>query len=289
LKVFRAADDLRRNLDEIRGNGCSVGLVPTMGALHDGHLSLIHRAASNHEAVVVSIFVNPLQFSPSEDFENYPRDAERDKQLAEGAGATHLFIPTTVEMDPAGEAATQIEVGRIGEVCEGKYRPGHFSGVATICVKLFNTVQPQSAYFGKKDAQQLAVIRQVVRDLNIPIRIMSCPTVRDADGLALSSRNEHLNNEQTRAAAILFRSLSAAADLASNGERSAKKLIARAKKEIEAERTVALEYLEIVDPSTFEPLEEVGVGSLAAVATHVGPVRLIDNIELPFPPRERPG
>ncbi|MGI8425428.1 MAG: pantoate--beta-alanine ligase [Actinomycetota bacterium] len=282
MKTFEQISDLRQDLAGLAGRGSekSIGFVPTMGSLHEGHLALIRQAASNHEVVVVSIFVNPLQFAPSEDFESYPRDAERDKALAEKAGATHLFVPPTEQMYPKGEAATRIEVGRIGEVCEGKYRPGHFSGVATVCVKLFNIVQPKSAYFGIKDAQQIAVIRQVVNDLNIPIEIVLRPTVRSASGLALSSRNQRLNKAQASAATVLSKALFAAANLASKGEHSVRALVDHSKELIEAEPAVTLQYLEIVDPATFEPQNEITPGSLMVLAAQVGPVRLIDNIEL---------
>lgn len=279
MQVFRTITDLRRSLAGSR-QGTAIGFVPTMGFFHEGHLSLIRRASTGNDLVVASIFVNPLQFGPTEDFEAYPRDLERDEDLARQAGVTHLFVPEAAEMYPSGRPSTRIEVGRIGEVGEGRFRPGHFSGVATICVKLFGIVQPDRAYFGEKDAQQLAVIRQVVRDLNLPVEIVACPTVRGPGGLALSSRNGYLSPRELDKAAHLYRALFVAARLAEEGERSAGVLAAKAKAVLKEEPDVRLQYLEVVDGNTFDPVDMAGEGSVITMAAYVGSVRLIDSVKL---------
>ncbi|MGH2721624.1 MAG: pantoate--beta-alanine ligase, partial [Actinomycetota bacterium] len=188
-----------------RRAGRSIGLVPTMGFLHEGHASLLRRARAENDRVVLTIFVNPLQFGPGEDFERYPRDLEGDLRVAEAAGADYVFAPSTAEVYPHGAAATTVDVGRIGGIVEGAFRPGHFNGVATVCLKLFNICRPHRAYFGRKDAQQLAVVRQMVADLDVPVEVVSCETVREADGLAMSSRNAYLDPGARAAAAVLYR------------------------------------------------------------------------------------
>ncbi|MGH9196355.1 MAG: pantoate--beta-alanine ligase, partial [Acidimicrobiia bacterium] len=203
---------LRKEIAQDRAAGRTIGFVPTMGALHDGHLSLVRRARSENDRVVASIFVNPLQFGPKDDFKKYPRDLRGDSALAESAGADYLFAPEVDEMYPRGQIQTAIEVGEIGDVLEGHFRPGHFGGVATVCVKLFNIVSPDRAYFGCKDAQQLAVVRQVVRELDLPLEIVPCATVREADGVAMSSRNRYLSDEERKAASAIPRGLFAGVD-----------------------------------------------------------------------------
>lgn len=255
----------------------TVGFVPTMGALHEGHLSLVRTAREQNDEVVVSIFVNPLQFGPSEDFERYPRDMQGDSQKAIEAGATRLLTPTVDEMYPI---ETRIDPGPIGDVLEGQFRPGFFVGVATVCVKLFNLVQPHRAYFGEKDAQQLAVIRQVAKDLNLPIEIIRGPTIRETDGLAMSSRNAYLQPEQRRAAVVLSKALFEARD---SGEYSADALKKIVTERVAEEPAVELQYVEAVDPLTFQSVSEItgrSDGAVLALAAFVGETRLIDNVEV---------
>ena len=280
-----------------REQGRTVGFVPTMGALHRGHASLMQRARAENDVVVASIFVNPLQFGPTEDFFRYPRDLESDARLAEEAGVDHLFAPEVADMYPAGAVATRVDVGPIGEVGEGFWRPGFFSGVATVCVKLFNIVGPGRAYFGQKDAQQLAVIRQVVADLDLPVDVVGCPTVREPDGLAVSSRNAYLDPEARRVAPALAAALFAARDAASSGEDSARELRWLVETYLEGEPSLRLQYVDLFHPLTFAPLERLaGTGgpgrAVLAAAAHAGGTRLIDNVELvagPAQPGGEPG
>lgn len=270
--------DLR---DELRASGAkSIGLVPTMGALHEGHLSLIRRARQENDVTVVSIFVNPLQFGPAEDFDKYPRDLDADAAKAAAEGTDLVFAPQASEMYPNGELSTRIDPGPSGEILEGHFRPGFFPGVATVCVKLFNIVQPQRAYMGEKDAQQLAVIRQVVRDLNLPIEIVGCPTVREPDGLAMSSRNVYLDAESRKAATVLSAGLFEAKELFDSGETSAEILKKTVSERIREEPLVRLQYVEVVDRETFQPIETVAGPAVAAVAAFLGETRLIDNVTL---------
>ncbi|HEX9316683.1 MAG TPA: pantoate--beta-alanine ligase [Actinomycetota bacterium] len=263
-----------------RREGRSVGFVPTMGALHEGHLSLLRRARADNDAVVASVFVNPLQFAPTDDFARYPRDLDADAALAAEAGVDHLFAPEVAEMYPRGSIATRVDVGPIGDVGEGAWRPGFFAGVATVCCKLFHIVGPDRAYFGQKDAQQLAVIRQLVADLDLPLEIVGCPTVREHDGLALSSRNAYLDPEARRAAPALAAALMAARDAAAGGEGSAAELRWIVQTCLEAEPGIHLQYVDLFDPATFSPRERLGGRGVLAAAAHVGGTRLIDNVEL---------
>lgn len=280
MEVFATKREVRLAVARDRRAGRTVGFVPTMGALHDGHLSLVWRAQVENERTLVSIFVNPLQFGPAEDFRRYPRDLERDLKLAEGAGADYVFAPPVEEMYPAGEPATRVEVGRIGEVAEGRFRPGHFSGVATVCVKLFSIAGADRVYFGRKDAQQLAVIRRVVRDLDIPLEVVACPTVREPDGLAMSSRNAYLDPEAREAAVALSRGLFSARELAAAGIAEAAALRSRVEEVVASEPGVRLQYADVFDPDAFEPLESVEGGAVIALAAVVGGTRLIDNVEV---------
>lgn len=249
-----------------------------MGALHSGHTSLFRAAKEGNDIVVASVFVNPLQFGPKDDFDRYPRNLDRDISVAEGAGVDYLFAPATAEMYPKGELQTMVEVGRIGQVLEGLHRPGHFDGVATVCVKLFNIVQPDRAYLGQKDAQQAAVIRRVVRDLDLPVEIVVCPTIREPDGLAASSRNAYLSPKEREAAAALPQALGAASDLVSAGEDSAARVAEAARTVLVAAPGVRPEYVEVVDPRSFEPVQSINGEALIALAAHVGETRLIDNV-----------
>ena len=251
-----------------------------MGALHEGHLSLVRRARNSGGCVVVSIFVNPTQFGPGEDFESYPRDPEGDLAALTEEGVDLVFAPTVAEMYPSGSIETRIDAGAIGEVAEGLYRPGHFAGVATVCVKLFNIVQPDRVYLGQKDAQQVAVLRQVVLDLNLPVEVIACPTVREEDGLAISSRNRRLDPQGRRAAAVLHRALELARELVESGETSSAEVKAAAREVIARQSEVSLQYLDVVDHLTFRPVDRVVAESLVILAAFVGSVRLIDNIQV---------
>jgi len=259
----------------------AVGLVPTMGALHAGHLSLIQRARQENAIVIVSIFVNPLQFGPTEDYQSYPRTLEHDRQLCEQGGVDAIFAPTVEEFSPDRDLITQVvpPVGMTSVLC-GSRRPGHFQGVATIVTKLLNVVQPDRAYFGQKDAQQLAVIRQLGAALNLPVEIVGCSTVRETSGLALSSRNQYLTPEQRQQAAVLYRSLQRAEQAFYSGERLARALIEAVKTELAMVSVVQMEYVELVHPTTLIPLEKVESSGTLAIAARVGSARLIDNIIL---------
>jgi pantoate--beta-alanine ligase len=256
----------------------TVGLVPTMGYLHEGHLSLIRRAREENEHVIVSIFVNPAQFGPREDLSRYPRDLERDMRLIEPY-TDLVWNPTAEIMYPPGYQ-TWVDVEAMTRPLEGAMRPGHFRGVTTVVAKLFNGVQPQRAYFGQKDAQQAAVIRQMVRDLNFPIEIVVCPIVREADGLAMSSRNIYLDPDQRKAATVLYRSLSAAKDAYESGERNAEKLRQLMKDVLASEPLAEIQYVSCADYDTLEDLSQIKGKALLSMAVFIGKTRLIDNVVL---------
>jgi len=257
----------------------SVGLVPTMGYLHEGHLSLTRRAKAECKAVVVSIFVNPTQFAPTDDLSKYPRDLERDLRLLESVGVDLVWTPMPEVMYPPG-FQTWVEVEEMTRPLEGSVRPGHFRGVTTVVAKLFNAIQPTRAYFGQKDAQQAAVIRQMTRDLNFPIEIIICPIIREADGLAMSSRNVYLDMEQRKAATVLFRALSAAKDEFEKGERDAEKLRRKMKAVIAGEPLAQMQYVSCADYDTLQELEKVTGKILLSMAVFLGKTRLIDNFVL---------
>ena len=257
----------------------TVGLVPTMGYLHEGHLSLVRRAREECEHVVVSIFVNPTQFGPNEDLAKYPRDLDRDLKLMEPFSPDLVWIPTAEIMYPPGYQ-TWVEVEEVTDPLEGAMRPGHFKGVTTIVAKLFNAVQPHKAYFGQKDAQQVAVIRQMTRDLNFPIEIVVCPIVREPDGLAMSSRNVYLDPEQRKAATVLFRALSAAKDVYDKGERDAGMLRQIMTEVLATEALVQVQYVSCADYDTLEELESIKGKALLSMAVFLGKTRLIDNLVL---------
>jgi pantoate--beta-alanine ligase len=262
-----------------RATGGTVGLVPTMGYLHAGHLSLVARARPENERVAASLFVNPTQFGPQEDLARYPRDLERDRaQLAE-AGCDLLFAPEVGEMYPPG-FATRVEAGPVAEPLEGARRPGHFAGVATVVAKLFGIFRPDRAYFGQKDAQQLAVIRRMARDLDLGVEVVGCPTVREADGLALSSRNSYLDAAERQAAPVLYRALQAARDRWAGGEREAEALRAAMRAVLDAEPRARTDYVSVADPDSFRELDRVEGPALLSLAVFLGRARLIDNILL---------
>jgi pantoate--beta-alanine ligase len=276
MRTVRAVDELRSALAPARREGQAIGLVPTMGALHEGHLSLIRRARRECDIVVVSLFVNPAQFDERSDLERYPRDADRDAQLAADAGADVLFAPPVEEVYPPG-FATSVVVGGLCERLEGEIRGAeHFRGVATIVAKLLGMALPDVAYFGQKDAQQLVVIRRLVADLNLPVRVQACPTVREPDGLALSSRNARLSRTERAQALALSEALRAAGRAASAGERSPDALVGAARAAMR-ERGVAPEYVELADPDTLQPCDELTREALLLVAARIGDTRLIDN------------
>jgi len=256
-----------------------VGLVPTMGYLHEGHLSLVRQAAEECTSVVVSIFVNPTQFGPAEDLAAYPRDMERDLRLLEPLGVDLVWTPTPEIMYPNGYQ-TWVQVEALTEPLEGAMRPGHFRGVTTVVAKLFNGVLPARVYFGQKDAQQVAVIRRMARDLNFPLEVVVCPTVREPDGLAMSSRNAYLDPEQRRAATVLYRALNAAKDAYEGGERDAEKLRATMRATLAAELLARMQYVSCADYDTLEELERVSSKALLSMAVFVGKTRLIDNLIL---------
>ena len=280
MKTHSTKQGLAAALAGERREGRTVGFVPTMGALHAGHVSLLERARADNDVVVASIFVNPLQFGPSDDFARYPRDLGADAAVAAEAGVDHLFAPDVAEMYPRGSIATRVDVGPIGDIGEGAWRPGFFAGVATVCSKLFHIVGPDRAYFGQKDAQQLAVIRQLVADLDLPLEIVACPTVREHDGLALSSRNAYLDPEARRAAPALAAALAAAREAAAGGEESVAELRWIVETCLEAEPAIHLQYVDLFDPATFSARERLDGRGVLAAAAYVGGTRLIDNVEL---------
>lgn len=278
MMVAKTIGEVRGALWTSRQRGRRVGLVPTMGALHEGHLSLVRAAREKCDFVVVSIFVNPTQFGPQEDLSKYPRTLERDCAMLEREGVELVFVPEVEEMYPAG-AVTWVTVEGLSERLCGRSRPGHFRGVTTVVAKLFHIVQPDAAFFGQKDAAQAAIIRRMVRDLAVPVEIVVCPIVREADGLALSSRNVYLTAEQRTQALGLSRALGEVEAAFRGGERDAAKLAALGRAVVAAEPGVRLDYFEIVDADDLEPVGEAA-GALVAVAAWVGTTRLIDNVVL---------
>jgi pantoate--beta-alanine ligase len=250
-----------------------------MGAVHEGHLSLIRAARASADVVAASIFVNPTQFGANEDLAKYPRPFERDRELLEQEGVQLLFAPSAEEMYPAG-AVTWVTVEGLSDKLDGRSRPGHFRGVATVVAKLFLAVEPDAAFFGQKDAAQVAIIRRMVRDLNLPVKIVVCPIVREPDGLAMSSRNAYLTPDERKQALVLHRSLMRVQELANAGERNPAKLVAAGRAEFDEEKSVHLDYLELVNPDTLDPVDDIFAGALAAVAAFVGKTRLIDNLLL---------
>lgn len=262
-----------------RGAGRRLGFVPTMGALHEGHLSLVRAARGSCDVVAASIFVNPTQFGPTEDLAKYPRSFERDREMLEREGVDLLFAPSVEEMYPAG-AVTWVTVEELSNKLDGRSRPSHFRGVTTVVAKLFHVVEPDAAFFGQKDAAQVAIIRRMVRDLNLPVEIVVCPIVREPDGLAMSSRNAYLDAQQRKQALVLHRSLMRVQQLSDAGERDAVTLAAAGREEFARESSVRLDYFEMVSPETLEAVTDISNGALVAVAAYVGNTRLIDNVVL---------
>jgi pantoate--beta-alanine ligase len=279
LRVVDNATALRQQIADWKSAGLRVGFVPTMGALHAGHLELVRRATGLSDKVVVSIFVNPTQFGPQEDYERYPRNPRQDGDLLRSAGCDLLFLPEVDTMYPEGHC-TFVEVTGVADGLEGSARPGHFRGVATVVTQLLNLVLPDLAVFGEKDAQQLAVIRRLVTDLHLPVEIVAVPTVREEDGLALSSRNVYLTPEDRRVATVLFRALAAARQAIAGGERSARVLRDLLRQTLASESRFDLEYADVVDADTFQPVEYLEGTIVIPVAGHLGGTRLIDNIQI---------
>jgi len=279
MKICKTIQEMRAECRAVRRAGQRLGLVPTMGRCNEGHISLVRAARAKCDVVAASIFVNPTQFGPTEDLGKYPRSFERDCEMLEREGVELLFAPTVEEMYPAG-GTTWVTVEGLSDKLDGRSRPGHFRGVATVVAKLFHIVEPDAAFFGQKDAAQVAIIRRMVRDLNMPVEIVVGPIVREADGLAMSSRNAYLDDAQRRQALVLHRALLRVQALADAGERNAGRLIAAGREEFAAEASMRLDYFEIVNAETLDPVEDVSGGALVAVAGYVGSTRLIDNILL---------
>ena len=282
MQVIRQTAQFTAALDAERSAGRAVGLVPTMGSLHDGHASLIRRAATECDVVAVTVFVNPLQFGPGEDFDAYPRDLEADVAAAERAGATFVFAPTVEEMFPV-ERGTSVHVAGLGDLFEGSSRLGHFDGVATVVAKLFALAGPSRAYFGYKDYQQLLVVRRMVSDLSFPVEVVGCPTVRDIDGVALSSRNCNLGPEERAAAAVLYRGLRAGAASVLAGELDPSEVRSLIGAIVEAEPLVALDYAAVVESASLVEPEKLHGELRILVAARVGGTRLVDNVGVEVP------
>jgi pantoate--beta-alanine ligase len=279
MKISGNIKEARSTVKEWKQQGLSVALVPTMGYLHEGHLSLIKRAAAENDKVVVSIFVNPMQFGPTEDLASYPRDLDRDAALCETAGVSMIFHPEPSEMYE-DDFCSYVDMSGLTEELCGKSRPVHFRGVQTVVSKLFHIIPADRAYFGQKDAQQLAIIRRMVRDLNFDIEIVGCPIIREDDGLAKSSRNTYLNPEERKAALILNKSLTKAKALIADGERDAGKVISCIQEVIDSEPLAKADYIEVVSFDTIKPVEKIEGNILTAIAVYIGKTRLIDNFIL---------
>jgi pantoate--beta-alanine ligase len=276
MKVVKTIQEVRAQVQEWRKEGLTVGLVPTMGYLHEGHQSLIRKSVSENDRTVVSVFVNPIQFGPNEDLEAYPRDLNRDRKAVEEAGGDLIFHPEPSEMYP-GHFTSFIDTTETTELLCGAVRPIHFRGVCTVVGKLFNIVLPDKAYFGQKDAQQLATIRRFVRDLNFPVEIVACPIVREEDGLAKSSRNTYLNPQERQAALILSKSLKLGKAAIEQGERSAQRIIDIIRQNLQTEPLARVDYVEVVDFENIQRVETIQGETLVAIAVYIGKTRLIDN------------
>ena len=277
MKVARTIKSVRSSVADARSRGKKIGFVPTMGAFHIGHISLIEAAVKKNDFVVVSIFVNPTQFGPGGDFEKYPRTLDADLEICRKAGVDLVFAPTTEQMYPV-ENLTWVNVEKLTDSLCGQLRKGHFRGVATVCAKLFNIVAPDIAFFGQKDAQQAIVIKRMVADLNMPLKIVVCPTVRQQDGLAVSSRNQYLTEQQKKDATYVYKSLQKCQEMVDAGIKDSRKIITQMRKILSQAPLIKIEYISIVDAETLQSLHHITGKILAAVAVGIGPARLIDNI-----------
>src|SRR5882724_5123669 len=279
MKIIRIVQEMRAASVVSKRSGRRVALVPTMGALHEGHVALMRQARDRDAMVVVSVYVNPTQFGPQDDFKQYPRDLEADARLCEREGVDAVFAPSDEEMYPGGlPSSVFVEEDALVRRLEGERRPGHFRGVCTVVTKLFNIVQPDVAFFGQKDYQQLKIVQRMVRDLRFPIEIVPVPTVREADGLALSSRNQRLSTAERAEATVLWKALGIARDLFEEGERNVHRLETAMSRAVELAPSARLDYAQIVDAESLEPVTDVQHGNIALIAAHVGKVRLIDNL-----------
>ncbi|MCS7230018.1 MAG: pantoate--beta-alanine ligase [Candidatus Kryptonium sp.] len=278
MRIITKVKEMQKVADELRREGKIIGVVPTMGYLHEGHLSLIRIAKERSDVVITTIFVNPLQFAPHEDYDRYPRDFERDVKLAQSAGCDIIFHPSVEEMYP-GNFLSYVEVEKLSKVLEGEFRPTHFRGVTTVVAKLFNITKPHIAVFGQKDAQQALIIRQMVKDLNFDIDIIVAPIVREPDGLAMSSRNVYLSETERKEATVLYESLKLAENLVAQGERNSKVIISKMEELIKSKPSAKIDYIAIVKPDTLEKVENLNEGNeyLIALAVRIGTTRLIDN------------
>jgi pantoate--beta-alanine ligase len=277
MRIIKTISRMRRYVNKARQKGKTIGFVPTMGYLHEGHLSLMRQARLDCEISIASIFVNPLQFGPGEDYQRYPRDLERDQRLAKSVGVDAIFYPSLNELYPKG-FLTYVQVEKITDCLCGKARPGHFRGVATVVTKLFNIVKPDIAYFGQKDAQQAIVIKKMVRDLNMDIKVKIMPIVREPDGLAMSSRNTYLNFQERKDATVLYESLREAKVLIKGGSKDPRCIVSAIKKKIRRKKTAKIEYISIVDLDNLAPVKKICGRVLIALAVRFGKARLIDNI-----------
>lgn len=276
MDIKYTVKDVREQINKWKRQGLSIGYVPTMGYLHEGHRSLIEAARANNDKVVVSIFVNPMQFAPSEDLDSYPRDLEKDAKMCNDAGVDLIFHPEPSEMYNDGFCSYVDMNDLTTELC-GKTRPTHFRGVQTVVLKFFNIIKPDRAYFGQKDAQQLAVIKRMVADLNVDVEIIGCPIIRESDGLAKSSRNTYLNPDERKAALILNKSLKLGRELIESGETDSKAVIKAISDNINTEPLAKIDYVNVVDFSTITPVDKIGKAVLVAIAVYIGKTRLIDN------------
>lgn len=285
MQICTTIDAVRESVRHARSEGKTIGLVPTMGALHAGHLSLIERCRERADFIVVSLFVNPLQFGPGEDYDRYPREEDADQAKLESVATDVLFIPAVAEIYPEGETM-RVSVGRMAKALCGASRPGHFDGVVTVCAKLFNIVQPDVACFGQKDAQQLVILRRYVRDFNVPLHVMGCPTVREPDGLAMSSRNQYLAAKERKSAVSIFQALELGQRLVDDGERDPTSILQAVEDFIQMNSSAEIDYVAMVDPETLDDVVEIVGGEILAVAAKFGRARLIDNIIVETPDDE---
>lgn len=287
LEVIEKTEDMRNRVGLVKAQGQTIGFVPTMGALHDGHLSLIRRARAENDSVILSIFVNPIQFDRNDDFLHYPRQLERDLDMASGEDVDVVFSPGAADMYPEGYSTYVEVVSSLTRGLCGASRPGHFGGVATVVTKLFNIVRPDRAYFGQKDLQQVAVIKKLVKDLEMDVDVVVMPTVRDADGLATSSRNRRLTNKERQTALSIYKALERARELSISGEKSTNIFVKEMRDILKKAGIIRIDYVSVVDPETLEGLDQAYPGAVAAIAAWVGSTRLIDNTALGVGPEPK--